>query len=51
MKQKDYALMDDLLDTDVLMMYSQVLKEEDTQVKSGGYLQFGYFPRMVLVNT
>ncbi len=52
MKKKVYDLMDDLLEleTDVLMMYRQVLKEQDTQVKAGGKTQFGYRVRMTLTN-
>jgi len=47
---KVYDLMDDLLDADVFKVYSQVLSEEESQVKAGGKDQFGYFPRMVLAN-
>ncbi len=52
MKKKVYDVMDDLLEleTDVLMMYRQVLKEQDTQVKTGGKTQFGYRVRMTLTN-
>ena len=44
--------MDDLLESDVLKMYRQVLTQEETQVKkkTGDKTQFGYFPRMTLAN-
>ena len=42
--------MDDLLETDVLKMYRQVLTDEKTQVKDGGKTQFGYLTTMVLAN-
>ena len=45
-EKKAYDLMDDLLETDVVKLYSQVLVEEETQVKSGVKVQFGYFPNI-----
>ena len=50
MEKKVYDLIDDLLETDVLKMYRQVLTEEKEQVKSGGRDQFGYLPTMTLSN-
>ncbi len=48
-QKKVYDLMDDLLEeVDVLKLYRQVLTEEDTQVKVGGKVQFGYLSRMTL---
>ena len=40
----------DLLETDVLKMYRQVLTEEEVQVKVGVKTQFGYLSRMTLTN-
>ncbi len=50
MQKKVYDLMDDLLEADVLKLYRQVLTEEETLVKTGGQAQFGYLPRMALLN-
>ena len=49
-EQKNYDLMGDLLEGDILMLFRQVLREEETLVKVGGQAQFGYLPGMVLVN-
>jgi hypothetical protein len=49
-QKKVYDLMDDLLESDVLNLYSQVLTEKETLVKDGGQVQFGYLSRMVLAN-
>jgi hypothetical protein len=48
--KKDYDLMDDLLEVNVLKLYRQVLAEEEALVKAGGQAQFGYLPRMTLTN-
>ena len=40
----------DLLESDVLKLYRQVLAEEEALVKAGGQAQFGYLPRMALAN-
>jgi hypothetical protein len=42
--------MDDLLETDVLKMYRQVLSEEESQVKVRDKAQFYYLSRIVLAN-
>ena len=47
---KDYDLMDDLLEADVLKIYRQVLTQQEAQVKTGDKVQFGYLPRMTLVD-
>jgi hypothetical protein len=47
-QQKNYDLMGDLLEADVLMLFRQVLREEESLVKVGGQSQFGYLPTMVL---
>jgi hypothetical protein len=49
-QKKVYDLMDDLLEADVLKVYRQVLAEEESLVKGGGQVQFGYLPRMALAN-
>ncbi len=49
-QKKVYDLMDDLLEADMLKVYSQVLAEEEALVKAGGQAQFGYLSRMVLSN-
>ena len=49
-QQKNYDLMGDLLEADILMFFRQVLREEDSLVKVGGQAQFGYLPRMALAN-
>lgn len=49
-EQKNYDLMGDLLEADILMLFRQVLREEETLVKVGGQAQFGYLPRMALAN-
>ena len=49
-QQKNYDLMGDLLEADVLMLFRQVLREEESLVKVGGQSQFGYLPTMTLVN-
>ncbi len=38
----------DLLETDVLMLFRNVLKEVEAQFKAAGQAQFGYLPRMAL---
>jgi len=48
--QKNYDLMGDLLEADILMLFRQVLREEESLVKVGGQAQFGYLPRMALAN-
>jgi hypothetical protein len=48
--QKNYDLMSDLLETDILMLFRQVLREEESLVKVGGQVQFGYLSRMTLAN-
>ena len=49
-QQKNYDLMGDLLEADVLMIFRQVLRDEESVVKVGGQSQFGYLPRMALAN-
>ena len=49
-EQKNYDLMGDLLEADILMLFRQVLREEEALVKVGGQAQFGYLPRMALAN-
>ena len=49
-QQKNYDLMGDLLEADVLMLFRQVLREEESLVKVGGQAQFGYLPTMALAN-
>ncbi len=49
-EQKNYDLMGDLLEADILMLFRQVLREEESVVKIGGQAQFGYLPRMSLAN-
>ncbi len=49
-QQKNYDLMGDLLEADVLMLFRQVLREEESLVKVGGQTQFGYLPTMALAN-
>ena len=49
-QQKNYDLMGDLLEADVLMLFRQVLREEESLVKVGGQSQFGYLPTMALAN-
>jgi hypothetical protein len=48
--QKNYDLMGDLLESDILILFRQVLRKEESLVKVGGQTQFGYFPRMTLAN-
>ena len=50
-EQKNYDLMGDLLEADILMLFRQVLRQEESLVKVGGQAQFGYLPRMALANT
>ena len=50
MEQKNYDLMGDLLEADILMLFRQVLRQEESLVKVGGQAQFGYLPRMTLAN-
>jgi hypothetical protein len=50
MEQKNYDLMGDLLEADILMLFRQVLRQEESLVKVGGQAQFGYLPRMALAN-
>ena len=47
-QQKNYDLMGDLLDTDVLILFRQVLREEESLLKVGAQSQFGYLPTMTL---
>ena len=49
-QQKNYDLMGDLLEADVLILFRQVLREEESLVKVGGQAQFGYLPTMALAN-
>jgi len=49
-QQKNYDLMGDFLEADVLMLFRQVLREEESLVKVGGQAQFGYLPTMALAN-
>ena len=49
-EQKNYDLMGDLLEADILMFFRQVLREEESLVKCGGQAQFGYLPRMALAS-
>jgi hypothetical protein len=42
--------MGDVLEEDVLILFRQVLREEESLVKVRGQSQLGYLPRMVLVN-
>ena len=42
--------MGDLLEEDILMLFRQVLREEESLVKVGGQEKFGYLPRMTLAN-
>ena len=49
-QQKNYDLMGDLLEADILMLFRQVLREEESLVKVGGQAQFGYLSRMALAN-
>ena len=50
MQQKNYDLIGDLLETDVLMLFRQVLREEESLLKVGVQEQFGYLPTMTLSN-
>ena len=47
-KEIVYDLSDDLLESDVLMLFRNVQKEVEAQVKAAGQAQFGYLPRMAL---
>ncbi len=49
--QKNYDLMGDLLEVDILILFRQVLREEESLVKVGGQPQFDYFPRMPLTKS
>jgi len=49
-EQKNYDFMGDLLEADILMLFRQVLRQEESLVKVGGQAQFGYLPRMALAN-
>ena len=49
-QQKNYDLMGDLLEEDILILFRQVLREEESLVKVGGQTEFGYLPRMSLAN-
>ena len=49
-EQKNYDLMGDLLDADILSLFRQVLREEESVVKIGGQEHFGYLVRMSLTN-
>ena len=49
-QQKNYDLMGDLLEADILILFRQVLREEESLVKVGGQAQFGYLSRMTLSN-
>ena len=42
--------MDDLLEADLFKLYRQVLTDEESLVKAGRKVQFGYLPRMTLAN-
>jgi hypothetical protein len=42
--------MGDLLEADILILFRQVLRQEESLVKVGGQAQFGYLPRMALAN-
>jgi hypothetical protein len=49
-EQKNYDWMGDLLETDILILFRQVLREEESLVKIGGRAPFGYLPGMTLAN-